>query len=130
MLSAGAGKTVRVLVVDEHAGSRFVMCHILKSRGYLARSVGTAVAALAAVDAFRPDAVLLEWHLRGGAGVGLAAKLRSEAARLGGDVLIIVTSTQDEPEGFCAAEGVDAYLVKPIALDQLAKLLRTKRDLG
>lgn len=44
----------RVLVIDDHRESRFVMCHALEVRGYVCKGVGTVSSALSALEAFCP----------------------------------------------------------------------------
>lgn len=114
----------RILVVDEHRGSRLVMCHRLTSRGFVVRAASTPDDAIEAIGTFRPDVVLLEWIFRGTGGFDVARKLRREGEKLAISFLLIATSTQDEPEGFRAAEDCDGYLVKPIVVADLDQLLR------
>jgi CheY-like chemotaxis protein len=114
----------RVLVVDEHDGSRTVMCHVLRGRGHLCETVLDASAAMCAIETFRPDIVLYEWCLRRGDGLGLAAKMRSASVRDGRVVRVIVVSVMAEPAGFCLHELVDAYFTKPVDMSILQRELR------
>ena len=75
---------------------------------------------MAVVGAFRPDVVVLEWNLRDGGGLGLARRLRDRSEA---PLFVIVVSTQNEPASFRESEGADAYLVKPLLLDELEELL-------
>lgn len=104
-------------MIDDHAGSRAVMCCALEVRGHVCLPVATEAAAVAAIDGFQPDIVILEWNLRDGTGRGIARRLRSRPGA--GDYLIIVVSTVEEPPGFCEEEAVDAYFTKPVSVDAL-----------
>lgn len=111
----------RVLVIDDHVGSRVATCSSLELHGYTCAHAGTASDAFAAIASFHPSIVLLEWSMRGGWGVGLARQLRERAAADQLCLIVIAVSTQEEPDAFCVDEGVDAYLVKPIAAPELAR---------
>jgi CheY-like chemotaxis protein len=113
-----------VLVVDDHPQSRLALCVGLRRRGYVSKPVGTATAALEALDSFKPEVVIMEWFLRAGAGIGLAGRLRGSASALGISIRIIAASSQPIPDGFLEREGVDGYLEKPVSLDDFVNLLR------
>lgn len=96
------------------------MCTALRLRGHHCIHAGTLADALVATVAFRPGVVLLEWSVRGGWGLGLARRLRSLADER---LVVIAVSTQSEPDGFRAAEGVDEYFAKPISMTALDRFL-------
>jgi len=114
----------RVLVVDDFRDSRYVTCIGLGLRGHTCDGVGSSRGALEAIGTFRPDVVVLEWALRDGTGLGLATRLRQAAAAHGVALRVIAVSTQYEPMGMCATEGFEAYLSKPVSMDELDDLLR------
>jgi DNA-binding response OmpR family regulator len=118
------GRSARVLVFEEHAESRLVMCMGLRNRGHVVFPAASAKIALAGIEAFHPEVVLLEWHARNDCGVGLARAMRTAAAPLGGELLVIVTSTQNEPDDFRAREAIDEYLVKPIDFEDIERIMR------
>jgi two-component system, OmpR family, response regulator len=114
----------RVLVVDDYRDSRYVTCVALGLRGHTCGHVGSSRDALEAIGTFRPDVVVLEWALRDGSGIGLATRLRDVSAEHGIALRVIAASSQDEPNGLSAAEGFEAYLSKPVSMDELDDLLR------
>jgi two-component system OmpR family response regulator len=116
----------RVLVVDDYRESRFVTCVALTLRGHTCGHVGTASAALASIETFRPDVVVIEWALRDGSGRGLADEVRRVAAELGQRVRVIAVSSQPEP--LAAAERFDRYLSKPVVMDELDQLICATRS--
>lgn len=122
-LSVAREHAKRVLVLDEHDGSRFVTAFALTELGHQCATVGNVLAAFATIDTFRPEAVVYEWRLHGGAGVGLGAQLRERAARYVTAPAIIVLSTLDEPSDFRTRESIDAYVTKPFQREDLAALL-------
>lgn len=123
MISEQAGAR-RILVIDDYLDSRFVTCMALGLRGHTCDHVGTALDAVASISSFRPDVVILEWALRDGSGIGLASRLRDVAAEQGVALRVIAVSCQYERCGMCVTEGFDHYLSKPVAMDELERLVR------
>ncbi len=121
MMSIAGG--LRILLIDDHPGSLLVLRHVLRSHGHVCEGAQTADAALALVPALLPHVIIYEWHLRGGRGVGLAHRLRTECAGLRRQVAIVALSTLNEPDGFVEREGVDGYVNKPFCPDALDRLL-------
>jgi DNA-binding response OmpR family regulator len=114
---------MKVLVVDEHAGSRIATCVALSLRGFVSVHVGSAVEALDAIDRFRPDAVLTECWLNGEICTGLATRFRRRALALGHRLIIVILSWHHEPQGYRHSEEVDGYLTKPASIEEIEQLL-------
>lgn len=73
----------RILLVDDSACFRAAARELLECRGYVvAGEADCAAAALRAVAALEPDAVLLDVRLPDGNGVELARKLQTQYPRL------------------------------------------------
>jgi DNA-binding response OmpR family regulator len=112
------------VILDEHEGSRLVMCRALQLRGHVCEPAATAWTALAAIDSIQAQVVIYEWDLRDRSGHDFAATVRARAAQLGRTPRILVVSSIDEPEGFRARQPVDDYFTKPVDLDALDRALR------
>lgn len=115
-------KQHRVLVVDDHPLSRSALLLSMQLRGYVCHGVASPDEALAAIEEFRPDVVLLEWTFRDPRhhGLGLARKLRARSLELGQQLSVIIVSSADQPTDFREREGVEAYFTKPVASHVLA----------
>lgn len=109
-------QSLKVLILDDHAASNAVLCHVLTSHGHVCEAVTTVSEALECVTFFRPDVVLYEWSLRDGSEVGVPRRLRAASTSV---VAVIAISVINEPDGFCRNEDVDAYLTKPFEVSQL-----------
>ena len=120
-----AVKVGRILVVDDHLGSRVAVSLAFRQLGYECEHVGIPADALVAIESFRPEAVLFEWSLRDGSGLGLARRFRLLSLQLGRPLRVIVLSTQAEPGGFRDREEVDDYVVKPARAAELACRIRS-----
>jgi DNA-binding response OmpR family regulator len=117
----------RLLIVDEYPQTRETAPAVYGHYGYEIHVVSTPQDALAAMRAFRPDAVILEWFFRQGGVSGLATQLRAaaEPTRL----VVIALSVFDEPADFQQRELVDAYFVKPTPADVIDRAIRARLGL-
>lgn len=115
----------RVLIIDEHAGSRAILNYELGALGFDCVSFATVAAALAEFDDVAPHIVIYDWSPRREGCAGLARTLRDRAASRGRALRIIAVSVLEEPNGFVHAEAVDAFFTKPLQLRQVAAALHT-----
>jgi CheY-like chemotaxis protein len=111
-----------VLVVDDNQDAANTMAAVLEATGYRVHVVYDGLAALAAVEAFAPDAVLLDIGLPGLSGLEVAERLRAELPQP--PRLIAVTGFgTDEDRQASARAGFDAHLTKPVVISELTRLL-------
>jgi DNA-binding response OmpR family regulator len=82
---------------------------------------GAEVASL--VERLDPDVVLLDWVMPGG-GLSLARALIEEH-RMAGRVIIVTGLDDDRDRGAARRAGVDTYIVKPCAPDELLAAVRS-----
>ncbi len=113
----------RILIVDDYPASQVTTRHVLGLCGHICTSVERGDTALRAIDTFRPNAVVLEWNLRDGSGIGLSRALRERSTTLEQELAILIVSTADEPTGFRDQEDVDAYFTKPVSMLRVAEAL-------
>ena len=119
-----ATPSFRILMIEDHAISRRVMCYVLGLRGHVCEAAESGRTALAAIDRFEPDVAILEWSLRDGSGRGLAQELRARSVARGRPLAIVAVSTSDEPDGFRGREGIDAYFTKPAIIEEIEAMCR------
>ena len=125
MLSMLGDKRKRILLVDDHAlvrqglerllnlGDEFVVCE----------EAGTAAEGIELARELRPDGVIVDVGLPGGAdGIELAKQLRNEFP----EIIVLVLSAHDEPQTIRSAEqaGAMAYVLKNEAIENLRIALR------
>jgi CheY-like chemotaxis protein len=112
----------RILVVDDNADAARMLSELLRSQGHEVLNVYGGVAALQAVDGFRPDVVMLDIGMPGMSGFEVARALR--ARRLSPEPLIVAVTgwgmLEDKIRGREA--GFDLHLVKPVEGEHLIKL--------
>lgn len=114
-----------VLVVDDDARMRQVMCWALEDEGYSVAAAADAEEAVAAAAGRRPAVVVLDYGLPNGDGASTARELR---AVTGAPALPIVLVTADGRASEKAARaGAAAYLHKPFEVDDLLRAVRGAR---
>jgi PAS domain S-box-containing protein len=112
----------RVLVADDHPVNREVLVRQLEILGVNADSVNDGVEALAAWDTGNYAAVLADIHMPRMDGHELTRQLREAEAQRGSARTPVVAVTANAMKGEderCLAAGMDAYLAKPVNIEQL-----------
>lgn len=115
----------RVLVLDDHEPSRIVMSYWLEMRGYACLTAANAADALAAFEDFAPDVVIFTSDPRRSSVGELAARFRALAEASPRHLQLIAVSVFNEDINDGRSEMIDAYLVKPIDMRVLVRLLET-----
>lgn len=93
------------------------MTNALTRRGHVCAAVSSAPEAVAALSAFRPTIVLIEWAFRDGSGIGLAGRLRARARSENPRLVVIAVSHANEPAELHGE--FDDYLVKPASAEEI-----------
>lgn len=111
----------QLLIVEDDAPIRMALARALTQRGHGVASVAEAGAALASVEATRPDLVVLDLGLPDFDGLRLLQMLRAVSA-----VPVIVATARDEDRTvvFALDAGADDYIVKPFSASQIDARVR------
>jgi two-component system, NtrC family, nitrogen regulation response regulator NtrX len=108
-----------ILVVDDEADIRMLMCGILKDEGYQTREAGNSAQALAAMRSRRPTLVVLDIWLQGSEldGIEILKIVRRELP----DLPVVMISGHGTIETAVAAIKIGAYdfIEKPFKSDRL-----------
>jgi DNA-binding response OmpR family regulator len=114
----------RVLVIDDDSSIRSFMRHSLQSQGIevLVAADGTSGVEIARLEL--PDLIFLDWMMPNLDGLDTLKILRGEDATT--DIPIIMLTAKQETIDFSQAfaEGANAYLTKPYAVDELLLILK------
>jgi len=113
---------MRILVVDDDRAVRESLRRSLTFNGYQVELASDGPAALEAVNAQRPDALVLDVMMPRLDGLEVCRRLRSEGDDLPILVLTARDAVSDRVSGLDA--GADDYLPKPFALEELLARLR------
>ncbi len=120
---------LRVLVVDDNATNRFILCEQLEAWDVGVTAVDSAYDALVELDdamrlAAPYDVALLDYMMPGADGEQLARLIRSEE-RYRRLRLALLSSSLEVGLGWLAAAGIDTFLSKPVLPSRLLDLLAT-----
>jgi diguanylate cyclase (GGDEF)-like protein len=115
--------SARVLVVDDDERFLAMCSEAGRAHGLAVTTASTAAGALAAAEATRPDAILLDVHLEGPS-FGLTSQLRSLPGSRG--VAFAFCSADDSLDSRIAAAhaGASLYLTKPVVADRFVQAMR------
>jgi CheY-like chemotaxis protein len=118
----GSHSSLSVLVVEDHADTADSLAMLLRCYDYQVQVVRDGVAALEAVQARRPDVVLLDMGLPRLDGYRVAEQLRRQ---WGPDLLLVaITGYGGEVDVQRAlASGIDHHFVKPADPEEFCALL-------
>jgi DNA-binding response OmpR family regulator len=111
----------KILVVDDEAALVEAVQARLASEGYEVRVAGDGPGALAAVEADRPDLVILDLMLPGMDGLEVCREIQR---RDWVPVLMLTARTEESDKIAGFAVGADDYLTKPFSLRELAARVR------
>ncbi len=114
---------VRVLVVEDDAGTRESLVAVLERGGAAVRSASSVGEALAVLGEFQPDVLLSDVAMPGEDGLGLIAKVRALTPEQGGLVpaaALTALAGLDDRDRFLKA-GFQAHIAKPVDVDDLLR---------
>jgi len=113
-----------VLVVEDEADIRELICYNLAKDGYHTTSVASGEEALRKIDSARFDLVLLDLMLPGIDGLSICRKLKNDG-RTEGIPIIMVTAKGEEPDIVTGLNvGADDYITKPFSPNVLSARIR------
>jgi signal transduction histidine kinase len=122
--AADGRRAARVLIVEDNQDGAATMGELLRHLNAEVRVAGSGEDALAALEEFTPELVLLDIGLPGMSGYELASRLRS---LLGRDVRLVALTGYGSPDDRtrAAQAGFDEHLVKPASVDALHQLVHS-----
>jgi DNA-binding response OmpR family regulator len=111
-----------ILVVDDDPAIRQLLADVLEMDGHEVHQAGDGLAAVRALDAARPDFVVLDVMMPHLDGYGV---LRAIRERDGDPVPVLMLTAAAEPDAAARAwaDGVDYYLAKPFGASEVTDLI-------
>jgi len=113
----------RVVIVEDNADSRELLCELLTDEGYECRSVGNGKAALDLIRDFEPHIALLDVGLPEMDGFELARCLRAMPPTADMHLVAITGYGRASDRVASRESGFDEHLVKPVQPDELLRVL-------
>ena len=131
MASESTGKA-RVLVVDDDRDTALYLSILLEDHGYEVRTAEDNAAALAALEDFEADLVILDVMMPGASGLALLVTLRSDPRWAELSVIVVTGNDsvlEDYGRSYLAVHeemrGPDAVLGKPVDPEALLRLVES-----
>jgi len=114
---------LRILVVDDEPNIVDVISMALRFQGFAVASAATGVDAIAAVEEFRPQLLVLDIMLPDMEGFDVAERLAAKHIAVPILFLTARDATEDKVRGLTI--GGDDYVTKPFSLEELVARIRT-----
>jgi two-component system sensor histidine kinase/response regulator len=119
-----------VLIVDDNATNRRILEERTRGWGMLSQSVEDGPTALTAIrraaKADSPfDLVLLDGHMPGLDGFGVAERIRKDVDLVCGPLIMLTSAGEQGESARCRELGVAGYLMKPVAASDLRRVIET-----
>lgn len=126
---------LHMLVVDDDAMAREVLTDHYKQYGFTVDAAADGAAALAAIEARKPDLILCDRVMPTMSGAELLDVVRKRGAEWQDILFVFITALTDRRDRYAMMPlHPDAYLNKPIMFNEadrtLAELLQKKRGSG
>jgi DNA-binding response OmpR family regulator len=113
-----------ILVADDDRVVVELLSLGLAARGFKVTVAADGMQAIMAARRTPPEAILLDVMMPGGTGFDVVKRLRSNAATAGIPVVAMSASTDPALPQKVQELGANAFLLKPVSLDEVAATLR------
>ena len=118
-LMRSQGQPRRVLVVDDVAANRALLCDFLTSAGFEVAQASDGLQMLEAASSFRPHLIVMDSMMPSLDGMEATRRLRRDADLAAVPVIAISASATAEHRAACLQAGVNVFLTKPVSLEAL-----------
>lgn len=109
----------RILVVEDEAPIRDMLCFVLEQNGYQAAIAADYNNAIEMLVEPYPDLVLLDWMLPGGSGIQIAKKMKQHDLTRNIPIIMITARGEEEDKVRGLEVGADDYVTKPFSPKEL-----------
>ena len=114
-----AGRAARILIIEDEPEERLALQLLLETDRREVRAAADGDEAMAILDQFRPDLVVMDWRMPGLSGAGLC---RYISARVNPPPIVVVSSAK---EAFESTEDIAVALHKPVDPGELQSVVGT-----
>ena len=112
-----------ILIVDDHEDTRALLRYVFESHRYEVTEAADGAEAVRLAEAILPNLILMDTRLSKMTGVEATRCIRGNGHNR--NVPIVFLSGQAQPQSrlLALAAGADEYLVKPVSLEELEKVI-------
>ena len=114
----------KVLVVDDSRTELMHLTDVLKKGGYAVRTAGNAEQALQALQAERPDLVLMDVVMPGQNGFQLTRTITRDPQYAGLPIILCTSKSQETDRVWGMRQGARDYVTKPVDARELLDKIR------
>ncbi|OIQ25716.1 phosphate regulon transcriptional regulator PhoB [uncultured Vibrio sp.] len=114
----------RILVVEDEAPIREMLCFVLEQKGYQAVEAEDYDTAVDKLGEPYPDLVLLDWMLPGGSGINFIKHMKREELTRNIPVVMLTARGEEEDKVRGLEVGADDYITKPFSPKELVARLK------
>jgi CheY-like chemotaxis protein len=116
---------MKILIVDDYPGAAFASCTLYELLGHECHAATTGAQALAALDTFDPDAVLLDLGLPDISGYDVARQIRARPRKQRVFIAALTGWATSDDLVKSLAAGIDLHLLKPPTREMLELVVRS-----
>lgn len=124
--SADPRNPLRVLLVEDMSSLSGLYAAVLNQHGIHTEEVHRPSEALAAIERFRPDLILMDMHMPECSGQELARIIRQQQLMDGIPILFLTMEKAQGVQLDALSLGVDGYLTKPVSSEELVVTVSTR----
>jgi len=117
---------LRILIADDNADGADSLAMLLQANGHVVLMAPDGRRAIEVAEAFRPDVILMDVAMPNLDGLEATREIRSRPWGQGIRIIALTAWGQDAERRRTRDAGMDAHLVKPVALQALAAVLRDR----
>ncbi|QSH56807.1 phosphate regulon transcriptional regulator PhoB [Photobacterium damselae subsp. damselae] len=114
----------RILVVEDEAPIREMLCFVLEQKGYQPIEAEDYDSALEKICEPYPELILMDWMLPGGSGINLIKHLKRDELTLQIPVVMLTARGEEEDKVRGLEVGADDYITKPFSPKELMARLK------
>ncbi|SHK12151.1 two component transcriptional regulator, winged helix family [Shimia gijangensis] len=115
-----------VLVVEDEAAQREMLCYNLLSEGFDVIQAEDGDEAILLVAETNPDLIVLDWMLPGMSGIEICRRLKSRAETRAIPVIMLSARSEEVDKVRGLETGADDYVVKPYSVKELMARVRNQ----
>lgn len=119
---------LKVLVVDDEPEAAAYHAVLLEEAGMLAHQVHHPTDALAALERFNPDLLLVDMYMPVCSGEELATIIRQQPEYLGLPIIYLSSETDSQKQVSAMAAGVEAFITKPVQPEDLISAVQLRAE--
>jgi CheY-like chemotaxis protein len=116
----------RVLLVDDNADAREATAQLMRSIGYDVTEAGDGDSALSSAVSRVPDVIIMDLGLPIKSGYIVAAELKGMPSLRHVPLVALSGYGQPADRAASSAAGFAEHLVKPVSIDELARVVETQ----